>query len=88
MTNAIKSQKIVYAKDEILESGKKYVGNNGSEVIVASFYEDYDGALMISYSAKNPDLHEGWARGDTTPNTMYHWIFPNGRYSGNYKPAA
>lgn len=89
MTSAtIKSQKITYAKDEVIKAGETYTGGNGATVIVKNFYEGCDGELMIAYSALNAETHEGWAAGDTTPNTMYHWIFPEGRFSGKYKAAA
>ena len=81
MNRTIKTQEIAYAKNEVLKAGKTYTGSNGSKVILNSFYEDYDGGLMISYSAHNPDLHQGWAAGDTSPNTFYHWIFPDGKYA-------
>lgn len=79
---AIKDQKITYAPDEVMKAGETYKGGNGATVTIKEFWEDYDGGLKVSYSAMHPDLTAGkWAAGDMTPNGMYHWIFPNGKFA-------
>ena len=78
MTIAIAAQKIVYAKNEVMKAGETYTGNNGATVLITSFWKDYDGGLMVAYSA----MQDGkWMSGDTTPNSMYHRIFPRGQFA-------
>ena len=81
-TIAIAAQKIVYAKNEVMKAGEKYNGKNGATVLITSFWKDSEGGLMVAYSAMHPDLTGGkWMSGDKTPNSMYHWIFPQGQFA-------
>ena len=77
MTNcAIKTQQITFDKFKVMKAGDTHIANNGATVILKEFQMDCEGGLYIIYSVSHPDMNNGaWAAGDTTPNSMYHWLW-------------
>ena len=72
----IKAQRIAYSAGRVIQAGETYKASNGATVIVKEFFLDFDGGLLVSYSAMHPEMDNGkWASGDTTPNGLCNWLW-------------
>lgn len=72
----IETQKIFFDKTKVMKAGETHIANNGATVILGKFFLDYEGALLIEYSASHPKMDNGaFATGSKTPNEMYHWLW-------------
>jgi hypothetical protein len=59
---------IKYDRSHIIAKGQNYVGNNGVEFTVTSIWSDKYGD-SVSYRCTDGAI------GDSSPNTIYHWIW-------------